>query len=296
MKPSGQFKQCSPRYPMIKALKCDLSKTIVSFGFVIAVLVTFLLCFTETAYVDSYNNQRFSVYEVLLKFDMSFIAEDSSFNSLKIYKSALSGYSAMFLPVLASFPFVFSQCAERNSGNIRFSIFRTHKIKFYLSKYISAFLSGGLGIALGVFIFGIISFCVFPGIESYPHMNFEYYAPEGVFLEVCKKLFSSFIYGSVSTMPAFFLSSFCRNKYLILCVPFLLRFMLDTATKKIVINTPDYEFYKLVFPFESYAPSQIPYLKADSLLFSTIAVTLISSFLILVGYILIMEHRIDKGG
>lgn len=148
---------------------------------------------------------------------------------------------------------------------------------------------------LGVLFFGIFSCCAFLGIEYYPHLNLEKYAPDGVFAEVGKKLLSSFIYGGINAIPAFFLSSFCRNRYIILCVPFLMRFMLDTATKKITANSPDYNIYEMVFPFESYAPSQIPYLKAGSMLYSTIAVTVIFSAVMLLGYIIIMELRTDKG-
>lgn len=280
---------------MIKSLKCDLHKTMLSTGFVAAIFVAFLLCFTENIYIDSKTMQAFSVFEVLFKFKRSFMESNTSFYSLSVFGSAFSGYSAMFLPVLASFPFVFSQSAERNSGNIRFSIYRTKRLKYYLSKFICAVLSGGICIMLGVLFFGIFSCCAFPGIEYYPHLNLENYAPDGVFAEVGKKLLSSLIYGAVNAIPAFFLSSFCRNRYIILCVPFLMRFMLDTATKKITANSPDYNIYEMVFPFESYAPSQIPYLKAGSMLYSTIAVTVIFSAVMLLGYIIIMELRTDKG-
>lgn len=55
------------------------------------------------------------------------------------------------------------------------------------------------------------------------------------------------------------------------------------------------EIFQMVFPFESYAPSQIPYLEAGSMLYLTIAVVVISSALMLLGYIIIMELRTDKG-
>lgn len=71
--------------------------------------------------------------------------------------------------------------------------------------------------------------------------------------------------------------------------------MQDTAIKKIIVNTHDDSIYQRVFPFQCYAPSRIPYLEADSMLYSTIAVTAMSAGLMLLGYIIIMEHRTDKG-
>lgn len=280
---------------MIRVMKCDLEKTLFSAFFLAAILVTFLLCFTEEVYINISTMQTFSAFEVLFKFDRAFMESRSSFCSLLVFESAFSGYSAMFLPVLASFPFVFSQSAERNSGNMRFAIFRAKRLKYYLSKFICAVLSGGICVTLGVLLFGIFANCAFPNIQYFPNLNLEYYAPDGVLAEILKKLLSSFIYGSINAVPAFFLSSFCRNRYIILCVPFLMRFMLDTATKKVTANSPDYNIYEMVFPFESYAPSQIPYLEAGSMLYSTIAVIVIFSAVMLLGYIMIMEHQTDKG-
>ena len=257
--------------------------------------MTFLLCFTESVYVDTSDMRSCSVLESLFRFKRSFMESRDSFCSLSVFKRALSGYSAMFLPILASFPFVFSQSAERNSGNIRFSIFRTKRLQFYFSKFISGAVSGGICVMLGVALFGMFSFIAFPGLQHYPYLDPSFYAPDGVFAEIMKKLLSSFIYGCASTLPAFFLSSFCRNRYTILCVPFLTRFMRTTAINKILSDAQDQEIYQKVFPFQCDAPSWIHYLKAGAELYSTLAVTLISAVLILFGYIIIMECRTDKG-
>lgn len=280
---------------MIKLLKSDFHKTLLSYGFFAAIIVTFFLCFTASVYIDTSTSRTYSVLEVLFNFDRRFMENNISFNSLSVFKSALNGYSEMFLPILASFPFVFSQSAERMSGNIRFSIFRTKRLKYYFSKFICAALSGGLCVMLGALIFGIFSFIAFPGLEYYHNNTLGLIAPDGVFAEIIKKLLSSFIYGCVSSIPAFFLSSFCRNRYIILCVPFLIRFILDTATNKLLISTRDDTIYEIVFPFMCNSPSQIPYLDADFGLYSTIAVIVTFAALMLLGYIIIMERRTDKG-
>ncbi len=280
---------------MIRAIKCDMDRTIFNISFMAAILVTFLLCFTENIYIDSSTMRAFSVFEALFRFDRAFMENRISFCSIMVFQSALSGYSAMFLPVLASFPFVYSQSVERNSGNIRFLISRTKRRKYYLSKFICAVLSGGICIVLGVMLFGIFSFVIFPHLGDYVAIDPEIYVPDGIFAEIVKKLVSSFIYGCANTVFAFFLSSFCRNRYIVLCVPFLMRFMQDTAVKKIIVGDAGGNIYQMVFPFESYAPSQIPYLEADSMLYSTIAIMVIFMAFMLFGYITVMERRTDKG-
>ena len=281
---------------MIRSLKCDFNKTLISLGFLAAIIVTFLLCLTEDVYIDTSDMRKYSAFEALFKFERQFMESRSSFCSISVFKSALSGYSAMFLPILASFPFVFSQSAERNSGNIRFSVFRAKRLSYYFSKFICGVISGGICVMLGVALFGMFSFFTFPGLECYQALGYEYFAPDGIFAEIARKLLSSFVYGCASTFPAFFLSAFCRNRYLILCVPFLTRYMQDTAVRKITANTYDDKVYQTVFPFQCYAPSQIPYLEADRTLYLTVAVTVISAALSLFGYIMIMERRTDKGG
>lgn len=281
---------------MIRSLKCDFNKTLVSMGFLAAIIVTFLLCLTEDVYMDASDMRKYSAFEALFKFERQFMESRSSFCAVSVFKSALSGYSAMFLPILASFPFVFSQSAERNSGNIRFSVFRAKRLRYYFSKFICGVISGGICVMLGVALFGIFSFFAFPGLGCYPSLPPEYFAPDGISAEIARKLLSSFVYGCASTFPAFFLSAFCRNRYLILCVPFLTRYMQDTAVRKITANAYDDKVYQTVFPFHCYAPSQIPYLEAGQMLYSTVAVTVISAALALCGYIMIMERRTDKGG
>ncbi len=280
---------------MSRLIKFDMNRILVSVGFPAAVLVTFLLCFTEDIYIDSFTMQAYSVFEVLFRFERTFMERDFSFSSFMVFQNALSGYSAMFLPIVASFPFVYLQSAERNSGNIRFAIFRTKGRKYYLSKFICAVVSGGLCVMLGVMLFGIFSLLAFPHVEHYPAFSVEPYVPDGVLTEVVRKLVSSFIYGCVNTVFAFFLSSFCRNRYIVLCVPFLMRFIQDTATKKIMVYEGGEEIYQRVFPFTCSAPAQIPYLDSGPMLYSTIGVMVIFMVLMLFGYIMIMTCRTDKG-
>ena len=282
-------------WSMIKVVKCDIDRTLFNVSFMAAVLVTFLLCFSENIYVDGATMQTYSVLEVLLSFDRAFMERNFSLCSITVLRSAFSGYSAMFLPIVASFPFVYSQNAERNSGNIRFLIFRTKRRKYYVSKCICAVLSGGSCIMLGVLLFGVFSFAAFPQMADYTTLAPEFNAYTDVFAEIIKKFFSVFIYGCVNTVFAFFLSSFCRNRYLVLCIPFLMRFMQDTMTKKIIVNAADDNIYQIIFPFTCYAPSQIPYLETGYMLYSTVAVLAVFMALMLFGYIMIMERRTDKG-
>ena len=76
----------------------------------------------------------------------------------------------------------------------------------------------------------------------------------------------------------------------------MIRFMHDTAMKKITAGITEDAVYQAMFPFECYAPSQIPYLETGFTFYLTIVVTGIFMVLALLGYIVVMEHRTDAGG
>lgn len=279
---------------MIKLLKCDLEKSLISLSSIAVILVTFGLCLTGVVYTDA-EGRGYSVLESLFGFDREFMEQSDFFCRLSVFKSALSGYAAMFIPILAAFPFVTSYCSEKNSGNLRFSIFRTKRICCYISKFLCAALCGGICVALGTVLFGVFAFALFPDMSHYSPETMEFLFPNGAAAEFLKKTLSAFIYGCTNALTAFFLSSFCNNKYIILCVPFILRFIHETAFNKILTNSADPDIYEKLRPFESSAASQIPYLKDEKTLTAAVTVTAVLALVSLLGYIVIMERRTDKG-
>ena len=69
----------------MKSLRCDLNKTIINSGFVGAVFITFILCFTAYAYIDSATNKTYSVFEALFNLDKNIIQTNSDFASIFIF-------------------------------------------------------------------------------------------------------------------------------------------------------------------------------------------------------------------
>lgn len=120
----------------MKALKCDLNKSMLNIGYVGAVLLTTLLCFTAKAYTDPNTAKIYTVFECIAKLDKQLFADDYSFSSYLIFAKGMSGYMAMFLPIIAAFPFMTAFCAERNGGSMRFNITRTGSLRYYLSEFL----------------------------------------------------------------------------------------------------------------------------------------------------------------
>lgn len=281
---------------MLRTLKCDLSRSLANRGFVCAIIVTAVLCFSTEVYSDHLNGKTYSVFEAIFTLDRDFMSSQIDFNPAIIARKALSGYSAMALPVTAAFPFVFAFISERNSGNMRLVISRMGRLKYYLSKFISAIFCGGLCTMLGVIFFVILLYILFPNTQS-PQIIAEY-LPNGVYITIAKKALSAFVYGAASVLPAFFLCSFCSNLYIILCVPFLLKFITETLLSDIQTNAVaagEYDVFDRTLPFTPSSASALFEIEVNVIFVKIIAVNMLFAAAIFVGFAVIMEKRADKG-
>ena len=288
---------------LLHTLKQDLNKTIINIGFAGAVLMTCILCFTASAYRDNTNDKSYSVFEAFFSFDRDFIETHDEFASIKLFQSGLSGYITMFIPIIVAFPFMVSFCAERNNGLMRFTISRSSKLRYYLSKFTASFLSGGLAVMLGLALFGVVVWIAFPSLDIYniDPEQLQWIIPNGAFAAIAKNLLAAFIYGAFSTLPAFFLSSFCKNPYIITCLPFMLIYVWNTAINKIMMKafeSGDFEIYDKLSPFMPDSPRQIPYITFSEITPAQTKMLIFNGAYLLVllaGFIVIMNLRTDKG-
>ena len=285
----------------MKTLRSDLETSLINIGFLGAVLMTCVRCFTAQAYSDPTNDQSFSVFEALFRLDKRLILSDSSLSSVSIFQKALSGYITMFLPIIVAFPFMISFCTERNSGLMRFTITRSGKWRYYLSKFFSAVIGGGLSVMLGVVLFGILTAILFPSLSSYnlPAEQLEWLLPNGYGVMIARMLGTAFLYGALSTLPALFLSSFCRNPYIITCLPFMLNYVRDTGINKLIQSAFTEQDFDKAVRYQSFSSSAVTALtystKLDKMLKTALAFNALMAATLLVGFIIILELRRDKG-
>ena len=282
------------------ALRQDLNKTIINIGFLGAALLTAVLCFTAPTYHDLTTDRSYSVFESFFSFKREFIESDTQFASISVFQNGLGGYISMFLPIIVAFPFMVSFCAERNSGLMRFTISRTGCLRYYLSKFFAVMIGGGLAAMLGYAIYGAVVYGFFPNVYSYELDEFYYEMhPDSQTVEVLKMLLSAFIYGAITTLPAFLISSFSRNPYLITCVPFLMVYIWNTAINKLVLKaweTEDNELAQKLFDFQPDSARHLAFITEWNE--SAQRIVLFNSLLVvgvIILFSLIMNLRKDRG-
>ena len=283
----------------IDTLRCDLNKTFVNIGFVGAVGLTFLLCFTAPAYTDSTNQKMYSIFEALFSMERKFVESHSEFAANTLARQGMNGYITLFLPIIVAFPFMVAFCTERNNGNIRFVIARTGKMRYYFSKFVSCFLCGGLAVLIGISLFMCAMHLLFPPMSSY-NMDIEIYggmAQQSEFVLNFRYLFSNFLNGAIATMPAFFLSSFCKNPYIITCIPFMFTYVWETVMSKLVenaIEAMDNSAAERLMPFYP-SSAQNMFDERTSVAVTSIVFNTAFVAVFLVGFIVIMSRTRDKG-
>lgn len=235
----------------IRCIYCDLQKSIFALPFFACVVITFILCFTAVGYSDT--SRQYSIINIITTFPREQITQGTMFSSISIFMSGGGSWLSMFIPIVAAFPFIPVFCDERSSGNMRFAVARVGRTRYNFSKFCASFVSAGLAVMLGYALFGIVISFIFPPLASYPQNQIEMFLQSfkdsqsfvfsGLYNSigngaiVLAQLMQMFLFGAVASLFAFALSSFVKNKYLIMCIPFALKYIYDQSLKKLWLDT-----------------------------------------------------------
>ncbi|SFR56730.1 hypothetical protein [Anaeromicropila populeti] len=282
----------------LHTLKIELWKTIGNLGFVVSIFITFgLLCTTEV-YIDTMTGKAYNVIEALLQINQEIAKTEISFAAPIILQGAFSSYFAMFIPIIAAFPFIPNFCAERNSGLIRYTIQRTGKIRYYITKFLSAILGGGLSVLLGYCLYGAMITMLFPSIKDYnlPKEILTLYTGTNIMLRNLLLIIGIFLYGCFSTIPAFFLAAFVRNRYIITCVPFMVTYLFSSSLTKLIYDGMATQNQKLIDIGNTLKPEGISRLyQQDAISRNCLLIYLVFMSICFLLFVIIMNRRFDLG-
>ncbi len=151
---------------------------------------TFISMFYDEVAREALDCGLISMYDVLLGYDTS--------------------YLWMFCPIIAGVPCVLTKKTER------FVLFRMSKRKYVLWRYIANLVSGGIIMASSYAIYMMLGMSLVG--QNMWDMN------------LTKKLLSVFAWGICTSLMATVMMEFVKNKYLILCVPFVLNYFMNMFT------------------------------------------------------------------
>lgn len=174
-------------------IKTEIKRALIGKSFKIALVIGIAIAAAAAFSAISTEFYRWDIW------DKYWINPDGTMNKnpqiavSTLYRCWIGGnYSAFsiafyyLLPILASLPFSWSLAGEIKSGYRKLSLVRCGRIKYYFSKYLSAFISGALIAAVSLIINFIVVACFVPARMPDPGESIWY----GVFMtSFCSRLF-----------------------------------------------------------------------------------------------------------
>jgi len=230
---------------MHRIIKTDFYKIVTGYGMYLCVLFTIILCFGTSIHIDMMNNDQYSVISSLITFDREFMLSSYDFISINVALKGAGSWLSMFIPIISAFAYIPLVCDESESKSIRNAVFRSSKLKFYLSRFITAVLSGGFAVMIGYMVFCGMVFILFPGIGEFPAETREFYiqylsdvysstADLGIGSALVIKFAEIFVYGAIAAIPSILLTAVSKNKYVVLCIPFFIKYALTQTSIKLI--------------------------------------------------------------
>ncbi|MGN1120276.1 MAG: hypothetical protein ACI4Q4_07945 [Oscillospiraceae bacterium] len=161
-------------------------------------------------------------------------AESYEFSAQYVCAHGFGTWVVQFLSIIVAFPFVKAICDERRFSEKRYIICRMGKLRYCLSKFISAIIGGAVLCALGFLLFSAAVYAIFPRASELSPEQAEMLAT--INISYPKKLLETVIMGAGAAALPFLVSVFTANQYFCICIPFLLQYMQMTAANKLFLD------------------------------------------------------------
>lgn len=183
------------------------------------VLCVTALSFTAVCYANE-SGKEYSFWDLFFERQISqtFLENDITFESL--IANPISIFMAMFMPILVIFPFLNVFWNEKMTNNYLFRQARIGARKYIVGSMAEAVLSSGLLAVLGRFLYEGILFVIFTSMGKMPILS-------QIVPLLLRKGIRFFFYGCLVCIPVLFFTALLKNRYIILCMPFILIYLYD---------------------------------------------------------------------
>lgn len=294
---------------LLREIKVNIGMVFRYYGFYISIFAVFLLCFTSTIYTNTQTMENYSVIDVIIKINRSSMLKNTAFCSYYVSCAGTGGWLSMFIPITASVAFIPMLCDEKISRYTRAAVLRNGKTVYYSGKFITAILAGGLSTLIGYLLYVVVVYIIFPSIREYPQnmregikqaqsMYFLWWKGEVFSKTIIPKLVGVFLYGIFMAVPAVSCSIFSHNKYIVICIPFFIKYAVTQTCIKILMKaTGNYEHINETA--EKFSMTVNPDSVANAFqtenTYKTLTVYFILTALVFIIYLLQLRWRYDCG-
>lgn len=202
--------------------------------FALSCLGVVLTCFINEGYTSA-SRTTYTILELFVFLDRDVMLTDVAMNSYDIWMGGIGAWTQILLPLLLSMGYLYTMSAEQQTGFKRLLLIRESKFKYSISKLLSAMISGGIIMLTGYLIFGLLVGMKFPSISEYPAEMTEWYLAKGTgdVILALKRCAGVFLYGMCINVFAYLVSLFFTDKYILLCLPLMLKYIWGQVILKI---------------------------------------------------------------
>ena len=193
----------------------------------LAILSALGLLLCSIVYTDPMTGESFTFLALFYNEEMQ---QYLQYGTISV-QGLVMGYGAqnylwMFAPIIVGIPCVLNQQTER------FVLFRSSKNRYFLSKYISNLLLGGSILLIAQIVFMLIGMVLEKSILSQADVSLP--SMMRVDVSLIKRFGEVFCDGIMHVVPGILLAEVIRNKYLILCIPFVWNYFFRMFVRSLI--------------------------------------------------------------
>lgn len=221
----------------------EIKKSLYMPFFIMSCSGVVLTCLLSEGYTSA-SGKSYTILELLLFLRRDVMFVDVFLNRYEIWMKGIGVWTQLLLPFLLSIGYLSVVSGEKQTGMNRLILIRENNLKYSVSKVFSAVLSGGIIMFVGYLLFGLIVYAKFPSIQEYSKNDLNRYLEfyQGFhqdFHEVSfffRRCVDVFLYGMCVNIFAYLVSILFTDKYILLCLPLMLKYIWGQAIAKIELD------------------------------------------------------------
>lgn len=240
---------------MMRCIRTEFHKCVYFPFFLLNIFGSFALCLSAIAEYD-YNGKSLTIFE-LIRTGTAGSSIDTS--NLMLWKQGGSGWLSLLLPVLSTAGYLLILSSERNSGEMGSMLIRMGNFRFVTAKITGGALAGGIGFTCGYALFGLLIYLTTPAFSGFSsEEQMILLAGSGtshIATFILFRLIGCMAYGMAVSVFGIGVSIVFRDKYMLVCLPFLLNYiyaqMLQLLSSYGVLTSSDGTSWLPVFSLDS---------------------------------------------
>ena len=204
--------------------------------FILSCMGVACVCCLSEGYISA-SGKTYTIMELLLFLRRDAMLADISLNRYDIWIRGIGTWTQLLLPFLLSMGYLYTVSSEKLSGFNRMLLIRETNFRYSASKLAAAIISGGIILSAGYLFFGILVYMKFPSVHAYPvdklNLYMEMYPgfqEAGFCFMRCIRVF---LYGMCINVFAYMVSVFFRDKYILICLPLMLKYIWGQTVMKL---------------------------------------------------------------